>query len=87
MNSVASPMACVPVAQAVEMVALGPSIWNRSAIMKAGMFGTPVGSMNGLTLVCPCSLRIMAFSSSLSTPPMAVPKYTPLRSGSGARPS
>ena len=38
-NSAASPIACVPVAQAVEMVLFGPRHWNLWAIEYAGILG------------------------------------------------
>jgi hypothetical protein len=76
----ASPIECVPVAQAVTTHELGPRAPKRIETTPDAMFVIMPGMKNGETRLAPRSRSVAAFSSIACSPPMPEPISTPTRS-------
>ena len=74
--------ACVPAAQAVQIVSFGPRNPNRIDTAAPGALAIIIGTRNGDTRRSPFSRRIWICSSSVWMPPTPVPKIVPIRAGS-----
>ena len=74
--------ACVPAAQAVQIVSAGPRNPNRIDTAAPDALAIIIGTRNGETRRSPLSIRMCSCSSSVWMPPTPVPKIVPIRAGS-----
>ena len=82
--SAASPMAWLPVAQALTTAVFGPRMPNWMATIPDGLSTSMWGIVHGDTRLAPTSQYFFAFSSRMLTPPQPEPKTIPIRSGSAS---
>ncbi len=84
MRDQAWPMASLEEAHAVTTTEQGPKAWNLMATLPAASLEIIIGTKSGCIALGPLSCTRLNCASSVSMPPIPLPRMTPKRSGSAS---